>query len=854
MMRRAGNRPSRASVRTGLVSLLQFMVASPMRRRALAGVLALAAVGAIAVERKSMAQSSLRVIFGNQGVQQISYNGAVLEDLAANPSDAFHIWHMKVTDLQGNVLSNAGWGETNTGKSWNAGTQTWTYNFAWGSISVQFVQAGNALNMNVTEKNSAGSGVILDGAVIYPMALHFPTLPNGFYDASYPQLAFNTTGPSVMVANFGGGEIAAVVPDATKPLYSGFQPTGQTLAYTPIISGTSLDGMATFQPHNDRPVAPGQTDSFTVSLRFAPSGTATASLAADAYASWAATWPAQLRWADRRIIGTVYLASSPTGNVNQPGGYPNNPRRYFNDSSASDFDVRSAAGLAQFQARVLQQAQSNVQNLQMLGAQGAITWDLEGEQYPQDTSYVCAPDQIAQVAPEMESVVSNRSSPYAGMKLDDAYFKIMRDAGFRVGVCIRPQHFTLNGNGTAQQVTLADADVPAEIIRKMKYAHDRWGATLFYIDSTVETNGAVLDAGIFQQAAAALPDSLLIPEETTPKFYAYTAPFKTFLFHGDLGTDASVYGYYPRAFSANLINDVDPAKLTAAQPQLTASVRAGDILMTHADYWQANNPKIVQIYKDAGVGGTAPAPAPAPTPTPISAPTPAPAPIPAPTPVPAPAPVTNPTRVMITAPASNDTVAGKVAVVAQVNVSLDAAGSYLMVDGVEIGTTRVSGSPYQYALDTKTLSNGQHTLQIWAHDTANETVLSGAVGVTVANGTAAVVQPPTNTPAPVSTPAPAPVPVATSNRPVTLTYPVSGQGVSGVLAVSATITPSLDAAGSYLMVDGAEYGTGRVGGAPYLYSLDTSGLPVGTHVLQVWAHDTGNDTLLSNQAVVTVTH
>jgi hypothetical protein len=240
-----------------------------------------------------------------------------------------------------------------------------------------------------------------------------------------------------------------------------------------------------------------------------------------------------------------------------------------------------------------------------LNAQGAITWDIEGEQYPQDTSYVCEPDKIAQVAPEMESTVVDTASEYFGMKLDDAYFKIMRDAGFRVGVCVRPQHFTLNGDGTAKQVYLPAADIPTELIRKMKYAHDRWGATLFYVDSTVDANGAVLDAGIFNQVAAALPDSLLVPEESTPKYYAYTAPFKSFLFHGDLATDAMVYSYYPQAFSVNLINDVDAGTLAANLRQLTNAVRHGDVLMTHADYWQANNPTVVQIYQStSGNGGT----------------------------------------------------------------------------------------------------------------------------------------------------------------------------------------------------------------------------------------------------------
>ncbi len=301
-----------------------------MGRGALACFAALLAVGAIALERRTMGRSGLRVSYGSQGIQQLSYNGVVLEDLSANPTDAFHIWHMKVTDLKGNVLPDYGWGEANTGKTWTAATKTWNYQFVWGSISVQFAQSGDTLNMTVTERNLARSGVVLDGAVIYPLALHFPKLPLGFNDASYAQLAFNTTGPSVTIADFVSGEIAAVVPDATKPLYSGFQPTGQTLSYTPIISGTVLDGMATFQPHNERPVAPGQTDSFTVSLRFVPTGTGAASVGADAYASWSKTWPQQLNWTDRRVIGTVYLASSPNANADQSSGYPNNPRRYFN--------------------------------------------------------------------------------------------------------------------------------------------------------------------------------------------------------------------------------------------------------------------------------------------------------------------------------------------------------------------------------------------------------------------------------------------------------------------------------------------------------------------------------------------
>ena len=75
--------------------------------------------------------AGLDVAFDANGIQQIRYNGVVLEDLSRNPSDAFHIWHMKSTDLQGNTIGAGqyGWGEANNGRSWNAATHTWTYSF-----------------------------------------------------------------------------------------------------------------------------------------------------------------------------------------------------------------------------------------------------------------------------------------------------------------------------------------------------------------------------------------------------------------------------------------------------------------------------------------------------------------------------------------------------------------------------------------------------------------------------------------------------------------------------------------------------------------------------------------------------
>ena len=530
--------------------------------------------------------TGLQVEFGDKGLQRLTYQGKVLEDLQRWPHDGFHIWHMKCLDEHGHALAEGpcGWGENNNGRSWNRATQTWTYRFGWGEIQVHYVVRADALDVEVTEINHGGSHMILDGASIFPLALHLSS-------AQGTEIRGNTEGPEVTSVAVGSERFVVVAPDASKAVYSGFQ-KGEDGATEMLVSSTWPDALPAGVHAAGRVVKPGESDRFLVSLRFAGLTKPLGQIAEDAYRNWQQRWPMTLRWADRRIIGTVFLASSPEGNKTRAGGYPGNPRRYFNEDG-----LAVQGQLGRFQMRVLNQAKEIVVNLKRLHAQGAITWDIEGEEYPQDTSYVCAPDQIADIAPEMESVVA--TGPYAGMKLDDAYFKVMHDEGLRVGVCVRPQHFTRAVDGSAHQEFLPDERVVQELVRKMKFAHERWGATLFYLDSTVRADGSTLPAAVIEEAAAAMPDSLLIPEESSTRMYRASAGYKTFLFHGDLGTDAAIRALYPEAFSVDLINDADPAKLALHRAELVQSVRRGDVLMVHADHWQQNNDVVIGIYQEA---------------------------------------------------------------------------------------------------------------------------------------------------------------------------------------------------------------------------------------------------------------
>ena len=101
----------------------------------------------------------------------------------------------------------------------------------------------------------------------------------------------------------------------------------------------------------------------------------------------------------------------------------------------------------------------------------------------------------------------------------------------------------------------------------------------------------------------------------------------------------------------------------------------------------------------------------------------------------------------------------------------------------------------------------------------------------------------TSTSAPINVNPVAPVAPA---GPVVIVNPAGGQTVSGLLAVTAKIGVNLDAAGSFLILDGQAQDAHRVTGPPYLYYVDTTQLNSGTHTVQVWAHDINNGTYLSN--------
>ncbi len=524
----------------------------------------------------------LQANYDRRGLAFLSYRGTTLVDLNAGIGDAFYVGDY-------NLGGTRAWGAIGNTAAWDAGSQTLTWSWKWGSVACQFAATSNPDRLNVTLTVKNKSGQVLKGLNIYPFGLQFPSLPQGFGASNYPQFHNNLDGPGLIAADYGSG-MTVLADGEAKPLYVGLSPSGKANHYE-LQVGTindSSEGFLSKAVPLNRSVAAGQTAIYTLSLRFAPSGTDYHSLAGDVLTTFGRTWPQRLRWTDRRPIGELFMTRPTTSPLPNTSA---NPRNY---TVAQNIDIQSPSGVAAFQRAVLAYADNAVRILKSMNAQAAIVWDLEGQQYPQpNTSYAGDPSQLAALSPEMDQVA-------------DAFFKKFTNAGLKCGMTIRPQRLNFSQSPPVQ------TDVPASeqaavMIQKMQYAENRWGCTIFYVDSDGGPNDATAPS-TFSKVAESVPNALIVPENIWTKDLAYTAPLGSFTApYKPLHTSVDGRAVWPHAFTMTYVGDAPNHDLhnNPNDPnqwkEFVQAVKNGDILSFRA--WFDDEPlngEVKEIYREAG--------------------------------------------------------------------------------------------------------------------------------------------------------------------------------------------------------------------------------------------------------------
>ncbi len=535
------------------------------------------------------AAPGVTVDFGSSGVSSLRYGDQ--EFLWINPASgangafnggAFWVSRVTLRGPDGKDVSIDGGGPSHV--KTDAADHTVMRTFAWGRVRGRFTPSGDRLGLALTVTNTA-SDTTIQSIVLQPLWLKFPQKPTE-YAQEYPLMTASRDEPGVVSASYGTGTLALCNEDFTRPLLLGFpfaldRPTDTEFPLR-VSSGPENGPNDLLAPYLVRPIAPGRADTYTLSLRFGPAGTTAASLTSDLDRRFAAAYPPTLRWPDRRPLGYLMLSSTVP---HRPSGH--NPRGWFNN--ADDVDVTTEAGRTAFAKRLTEYADNSIRVLKAMNAQGMITWDIEGQEYPHATSYIGDPHQVSLLAPEMEP-------------LADAYFARFRRAGLKVGVCIRPQILTKAAGGGASQHDQPDmGDVTRTLIAKALYANKRWGCTLFYVDSNGDPN-VPYPASVFSDVAAALArrkiTALLMPEHQDVRYYGAAAPYDE-LRGGVLGTPGRIRRVYPGAFTVLCTSDGD---LDGHRADLVAAVKSGDILLFRAWWDDPQNAKVKAIYAEAGAG------------------------------------------------------------------------------------------------------------------------------------------------------------------------------------------------------------------------------------------------------------
>jgi hypothetical protein len=176
----------------------------------------------------------------------------------------------------------------------------------------------------------------------------------------------------------------------------------------------------------------------------------------------------------------------------------------------------------------------------------------------------------------------------------DEYFEKFRAAGLKVGVCIRPQQIEVVDGKPVHHA--AEDEHAAQILReRIAYAKQRWGCTLFYVDSTATAYGA-LNPDVFKAVADAYPDVLLIPENESMRDFAHSAPLNSYVHHKITSTPVGARLVYPNAFSVLMAPE-------GGRPEdhdaLVTAVRRGDILLFNGWYGGNEADKIKKLYEEA---------------------------------------------------------------------------------------------------------------------------------------------------------------------------------------------------------------------------------------------------------------
>lgn len=507
----------------------------------------------------------LKATFGAPwGIAQLKYDDHELININKGVGLALIVEAFKY--LENKKVPKVAWSQP-VSHSWNDATKEFTATVSWGTVVCRYQLVGDTMFMKVTLTNNTSE--VFCGVSLPLLMLNIGKRPSNF-QPSMPYYNNNIAGPAVVAANTDQYRLVVENTDINKKVYVGMlEESGWNGTVYRIWTGTGpFNGMGDFDPKVELRLRPKESFTYTVAARFCKVNTPL-TVAARSYEAFRKNTPYGVIWKDKRPIGGLFLASY-TGTKN-----PSNPRNWTLLSGAKN--ATSVEGKNELRKATLDYADKSIEYLKKMDAQGMITWDIEGQQYPHPFSYIGSPELTGKLAPEMNGIA-------------DEYFNKFRKAGFKTGICIRPDSVVINGDWINH---VPVKDPAATLIRKIAYARNRWGCTIFYIDTNVDSVGNPMPYTIFKTVRDKFPDVLLIPEHERSLYFGYTAPYEE-LRSGALLINDEIKTLYPEAFMTLYVPDGIKGSEEENVKRLAASIKQGNILIFRAWFNDEPTNSIIQ--------------------------------------------------------------------------------------------------------------------------------------------------------------------------------------------------------------------------------------------------------------------
>lgn len=476
------------------------------------------------------------------------------------------------------------------------------HKYRWGEIVYRYTPGKERIDLDIEIRNKSDKSIWKMDFSLLNFALSRDSLPAEITEAYFgtPARAFEaiaTFQPVVLPLLDGDLAVVACSPELEKPLtlkwitpswYRNYRkaishgdPVAQDLAdahaqalktagvdmdasqdvFWRLLLTLGGDQLINHDRYTTRTIAPGKTDTVRVSLRFGASDRPLEP-AKDILAAFAERHPQILDWPDRRIILRSFIGDKIQMHL------PSGPELVKPEPVEPD---------EEFRTYVMETAEQLIEDAKAVDAQGVIVWNIESPNH-RFMGYVGDPRMVEYMSPEMNSMA-------------DTFFSKLSEAGLHTGVTLRPRRvhtrklppewkgFKEKYNTESDWIYGAtyprDADDVVKLLSDMvQYAKDRWGCTLFYIDTNIVSWGpspeeeadwprwtsgkqkgefinyrVLMNTDQWEQLLKKHPDCLFVPEHGGLLHYASTSPYSQ-VNMGSEGKPPVIAAIWPDAFKS----------------------------------------------------------------------------------------------------------------------------------------------------------------------------------------------------------------------------------------------------------------------------------------------------------------